>query len=107
MLSALFYAAKENKKLSTEKVGFIAYGSGSKSKVFEGTLQSHWKEQILKTNLFEMLESRTSIDFLTYEKLHKKELKTSILQSKNEFILDKIETENPVLKGARFYTFIE
>ena len=29
------------------------------------------------------------------------------LQAKNEFILDKIETENPVLKGARFYTFIE
>ena len=29
-----------------------------------------------------MLESRTSIDFLTYEKLHKKELKTSILQPK-------------------------
>lgn len=107
MLSALFYAAKENKKLSTEKVGFIAYGSGSKSKVFEGKIQSLWKEQILKTNLFEMLESRTSIDFLTYEKLHKKELKTSILQPKNEFILDKIETENPVLKGARFYTFIE
>ena len=107
MLSALFYAAKENKKLSTEKVGFIAYGSGSKSKVFEGKIQSLWKEQILKTNLFQMLESRTSIDFLTYEKLHKKELKTSILQPKNEFILDKIETENPVLKGARFYTFIE
>lgn len=107
ILSALFYAAKENKKLSTEKVGFIAYGSGSKSKVFEGKIQSLWKEQILKTNLFEMLESRTSIDFKTYEKLHKKELKTSILQAKNEFILDKIETENPVLKGARFYTFIE
>jgi hydroxymethylglutaryl-CoA synthase len=107
MLSALFFAAKENKKLRTEKVGFIAYGSGSKSKVFEGKIQSLWKEQILKTNLFEMLESRTSIDFETYEKLHKKELKTSILQAKNEFILDKIETENPVLKGARFYTFIE
>jgi hydroxymethylglutaryl-CoA synthase len=107
MLSALYFAGTENKPLSTEKVGFIAYGSGSKSKVFEGRIQSLWKEQILKTNLFEMLASRTSIDFLTYEKLHKKELKTSILQSKNEFILDKIETENPVLKGARFYTFIE
>jgi hydroxymethylglutaryl-CoA synthase len=107
MLSALFYAAKENKKLRTEKVGFIAYGSGSKSKVFEGKIQSLWKEQILKTNLFEILATRTPIDFETYEKLHKKELKTSILQAKNEFILDKIETENPLLKGARFYTFIE
>ena len=107
MLSALYFAGTENKPLSTEKVGFIAYGSGSKSKVFEGTLQSHWKEQILKTNLFEILASRTPIDFETYEKLHKKELKTSILEPKNEFILDTIESENPLLKGARFYEFIK
>lgn len=107
MLSALYFAATENKTLSAEKVGFIAYGSGSKSKVFEGEIQSFWKEQILKTNLFEILASRIPIDFETYEKLHKKELKTAILQPKNEFILDTIETENPVLKGARFYKFIE
>lgn len=107
MLSALYYSATTDKKLKSEKVGFIAYGSGSKSKVFEGTLQSNWESQISKTRLFEELELRTAIDFETYEKLHKKELKTAVLKPQNEFILSAIETENPVRKGARYYSFIK
>jgi hydroxymethylglutaryl-CoA synthase len=107
MLSALYYAATNEKQLSNEKVGFIAYGSGSKSKVFEGTLQKEWKAQISKTKLFEQLELRTAVDFKTYEKLHKKELKTAVLKPQNEFILSKIETENPVRKGARYYSFVK
>ncbi len=106
-LSALYFSAKENKSFENQKVGFIAYGSGSKSKVFEGQMQSHWKENILKTNLFETLENRTAIDFETYGKLHKKELKSSIIPPKNEFVLDYIENENPVLKGARYYKFMD
>ncbi len=106
-LSALYFLAKENNNLENQKVGFIAYGSGSKSKVFEGEIQSQWKETILKTKLFELLETRTVIDFETYQKLHKKELKYSVIQPKNEFVLDYIENENPVLKGARYYKFID
>jgi len=106
-LSALYYAAKENHDLIHKKTGFIAYGSGSKSKVFEGEMQSEWKNTILKTILFETLENRTAIDFETYEKLHKKELKSAVLNPKNEFVLERIETENPVLKGARYYRFVE
>lgn len=106
LLSSLYYAAKENIALNHKKVGFIAYGSGSKSKVFEGEIQPEWQKNILKTSLFETLENRSEIDFNTYEKLHKKELKTAVLSPKNEFILSHIETENPVLKGARYYTFI-
>ena len=107
MLSALYYAATNEKQLSNEKVGFIAYGSGSKSKVFEGTLQKEWKAQISKKKLYEQLELRTAVDFKTYEKLHKKELKTAVLKPQNEFILSKIETENPVRKGARYYSFVK
>ncbi len=107
MLSALYYAATNETQLSNEKVGFIAYGSGSKSKVFEGTLQKEWKAQIGKTKLFEQLELRTAVDFKTYERLHKKELKTAVLKPQNEFILSKIETENPIRKGARYYSFVK
>lgn len=107
MLSALYYAATNETQLSNEKVGFIAYGSGSKSKVFEGTLQKEWKAQIGKTKLFEQLELRTAVDFKTYERLHKKELKTAVLKPQNEFILSKIETENPIRKGARYYNFVK
>jgi hydroxymethylglutaryl-CoA synthase len=104
-LSALYHTAKNQSLLKNNKVGFIAYGSGSKSKVFEGLLVANWQNEILKTNLFETLEKRTEIDFETYEKLHKKELKISISKNENEFILSNIETENPVLKGARYYEY--
>lgn len=87
-------------------MGFIAYGSGSKSKVFEAEVSEHWLEQIDKVNLFTTLAERTAIDFKTYEKLHKKEVKKAIIAPRNEFYLDSIEKENPVLVGARFYKFI-
>jgi len=106
-LSALYHSLKENTSLDGKKTGFIAYGSGSKSKVFEGTIQNNWETQIAKTKLFEVLEQRTAIDFETYEKLHKKELKKAVLNPTNEFVLDYIEKENPVLKGARYYKFEE
>ncbi|EAZ94856.1 Hydroxymethylglutaryl-CoA synthase [Flavobacteria bacterium BAL38] len=107
LLSALYYSAQENNDLNNKKTGFIAYGSGSKSKVFEAEIQSEWKNTILKTKLFEALEQRTEISFETYEKLHKKELKSAVLEPKNEFVLDYIEKENPVLKGARYYKLVE
>ena len=106
-LSALYYNSKENIALTNKKTGFIAYGSGSKSKVFEGIVEENWQSKIEKTKLFEVLEQRTAIDFDTYEKLHKKELKNAVLNPTNEFVLDYIEKENPVLKGARYYKFVD
>ncbi|BCY29031.1 hydroxymethylglutaryl-CoA synthase family protein [Flavobacterium okayamense] len=103
LLSALYFSLKNNRNICQQKVGFIAYGSGSKSKVFEGNVQDDWKAVIEKTNLFQILESRTAIDFTTYEKLHKKELTTSIIEPKNEFVLDYIETKSETLLGARYY----
>ncbi|GAB3722535.1 hydroxymethylglutaryl-CoA synthase family protein [Flavobacterium koreense] len=105
MLSALCYHLQQNTNLTNKKFGFIAYGSGSKSKVFEAEVQEHWQSVIEKTQLFETLNNSTEIDFGTYISLHKKERKHSVLQPKNEFILDYIEKENPVLVGARYYKF--
>ena len=48
----------------------------------------------------------TEIDFSTYISLHKKERTQSVLAPKNEFVLDYIEKENPVLLGARYYKFV-
>lgn len=104
-LSSLYFAAKDQVSLVNQKVGFIAYGSGSKSKVFEGHLVPNWEQEILKTKLDIALENRGAIDFETYEKLHKKETKTAILTPENEFVFTHIETENPVLKGARYYMY--
>lgn len=106
MLSTLCYHLQNEAEITNKKMGFIAYGSGSKSKVFEAEVQADWKQQIEKVKLFEFLDQTHEIDFGTYTELHKKERKHIVLEPKNEFVLDFIEKENPVLKGARYYKFV-
>ncbi len=106
-LSTLCHFYEVKKEISGQKFGFLAYGSGSKSKVFEGTIQDQWKEAIASVDLFKTLEKSHEIDFNTYESLHKKEQELSIQPPKNEWILFRIEKENPNLIGARYYKWID
>ena len=106
-LSTLAHFHKSKTDLSNQKFGFLAYGSGSKSKVFQGTIQPNWSAAVANVNLFETLENSFEIGFESYEKLHKKEQKRSIQAPKSEWILDKIENENPNLIGARYYKWID
>lgn len=103
-LSALQVSADTNEELNGKTVGFIAYGSGSKSKVFQGQISEGWKNVMNKMDLFNYLNEREAISFEQYQDLHNKNLKTSINASKG-FALDRIETKIPDLKGARYYTF--
>jgi hydroxymethylglutaryl-CoA synthase len=105
MLSTRCYHLQKHTDLATQRMGFIAYGSGSKAKVFEATVEEGWEKQIEKTPLFETLAQRTTLDFATYEKLHKKELTVSVIAPSTEFYLDSIEKENPVQVGARYYKY--
>lgn len=105
LLSTLCYHYSQKSSLANKKIGFIAYGSSSKSKVFEARVSKDWATAMEKVKLFETLENCTPINFATYEKLHKKELKQSVIVPKNEFYLESIEKENPVLLGARYYKF--
>ena len=106
-LSTLAHFANTNAAISGKKFGFLAYGSGSKSKVFEGVIQDEWQLAINKTKLFETLEQSQEIDFTTYEKLHKKEQIQSVKSPQNEWILERIENENPNRLGARYYKWID
>lgn len=105
-LSALQVSTDNNEDLTGKTVGFISYGSGSKSKVFQGKIGEGWKDVMNKVDLFNYLNQREAISFEQYEDLHNKNQKTSINASKG-FALDRIETEIPDLKGARYYTFIK
>ncbi|MFV0178430.1 hydroxymethylglutaryl-CoA synthase [Empedobacter falsenii] len=105
-LSALQVSTDNNEDLTGKTVGFISYGSGSKSKVFQGKIGEGWKDVMNKVDLFNYLKQREAISFEQYEDLHNKNQKTSINASKG-FALDRIETEIPDLKGARYYTFIK
>lgn len=107
LLSTLAHFHDSRKEIADKKFGFLAYGSGSKSKVFEGTIQPEWKNAIANVSLFETLENSFEIDFATYEKLHKKEQKQSVTTPKKEWILDRIENEIPNLIGARYYKWID
>jgi hydroxymethylglutaryl-CoA synthase len=93
----------EGKDISREKIGFCAYGSGSKSKVFEGEIQKNWKEVVAKFEIFSSLEKREAIDFETYEDLHNEKLATSIKSPKG-FYLESI-SEDETLYGVRKYAF--
>jgi len=106
-LSTLAHFYDSKKEIAGNTFGFLAYGSGSKSKVFEGIIQDQWKIALANVNLFENLTQSFEIDFDTYEKLHKKEQKQSIQTPKNEWILDRIEKQNPNLIGARYYKWID
>ena len=107
LLSTLAHFYDSKKEIKGKKFGFLAYGSGSKSKVFEGTIQPDWESALSKVQLFETLKESVEIDFETYEKLHKKEQKTSVQSPKNEWVLDRIEKEIPTLVGARYYKWID
>jgi hydroxymethylglutaryl-CoA synthase len=55
LLSTLtFY---DTKKKLQELHLVLAYGSGSKSKGFEGTIQQDWQLALVNTNLFQTLEN--------------------------------------------------
>ncbi len=107
LLSTLSFHYDNEIEIAEKKFGFMAYGSGSKSKVFEGTIQPNWKAAIANVKLFETLQKSHEIDFETYEKLHKKELKGCVKNPKQEWILDRIENQIPNLIGARYYKWID
>ncbi|MEJ5049975.1 hydroxymethylglutaryl-CoA synthase [Chryseobacterium culicis] len=104
-LSALQTSFNENEELSGKEIGFVGYGSGSKSKVFAGKVSENWRKVVGKWHLFENLNQRSAVDFETYEKLHRKQLRESVNKNYKGFGLVSIEVENPVLIGARYYHY--
>ena len=78
LLSAMQVSYDNHEDLEGQKIGFLAYGSGSKAKVFAGKVGQSWSNVVEKWNIFENLKNRTSINFETYEKLHRKQLESSV-----------------------------
>ena len=93
---------QEGSKLIGKKFGFIGYGSGSKSKVFEGTVQAGWREVAGRFSLSKKLDDRSPIDFKTYEALHQKKLAQPVAKKKGRFALISIGS-GPTTEGARYY----
>lgn len=101
LISHLYVSCENNQELEGKRFGFISYGSGSKSKVFEGIIQNNWKSKTKHLLLFDSLSNRTFIDFETYEKLHNSQYDTP-LNEKDDFSLKSISTEKNK-EGFRYY----
>ena len=101
LISHLYVSCENNQELEGKRFGFISYGSGSKSKVFEGIIQNNWKSKTKHLSLFDSLSNRTFIDFETYEKLHNSQYDTP-LNEKDDFSLKSISTEKNK-EGFRYY----
>ena len=102
LISSLEYYKKH--EIKGAKVGFVAYGSGSKSKVFEAELVQNWEKHFDESIVKSQFDNTIALDFDSYERLHKRKVTQPIVDKKNLFTLSKIEKTEPNLYGARFYT---
>ena len=101
LISLLSIANEKSQEIAGNKIGFLSYGSGSKSKIFEGIINENWKAKIAKIDVFNKIANRKVIDFTTYEKLHNSAIKEPIIPEKM-FSLKSIDNrENKI--GFRHY----
>jgi hydroxymethylglutaryl-CoA synthase len=105
LASALERAVQKEEDLSGHTAGFFGYGSGSKSKVFEGRFQPQWLEIASRLNIQQQLDRRIQIDYQTYEDLHRGRQTSSVAAPEAEFALHHIATEGNKT-GARYYQMV-
>ena len=103
LMSTLESDLEEAQPMAGKKIGFFAYGSGSKSKVFTATVGSHWKTVVERFGLNDRLAKRQALDYGTYEALHRGQETTSVEQPKGTFYLKEINRKPGVQQGARSY----
>jgi hydroxymethylglutaryl-CoA synthase len=103
LLSTLCDAADKGENIEGMTIGFMGYGSGSKAKVFQGTVESSWNK-VGKLNLFAALENRKAVSFDTYELWHNERLTEAISPDKKGFVFTGLRTEENQ-EFYRDYTF--
>lgn len=92
----------DHSSIAGKRIGFVAYGSGSKAKVFEAVVQKGWETVAARFEVFEKLNNRRAIDYDQYELLHKGEQQESVFKDENRWGLERIGQEGVTL-GARYY----
>ena len=102
LISLLSSALEKGEDIKNAKIGFLSYGSGSKAKIFEGTLESQWEETIKELDLFSKLNNRIKIDIDSYERLHNNESVSPLDSLSSSIKLDKIESSE-LIAGLRKY----
>lgn len=107
LMSDLQSRYDDSEDLSGQKIGLVAYGSGSKSKVFEGIIGKEWKSVVSKFNMWEKLKQRISVDYNTYIDLHSHRLHSSVRKIKKSFVHDPSMEHELNLSFIRGYRWVE
>lgn len=102
LMSSLESDLQENIRLDKKRIGFIAYGSGSKAKVFEATLVTGWESVVQHFEVFDKLKKRQAIDYDQYEALHTGIQQQPVFMEKGRWALERVGKEGVTL-GARYY----
>ena len=102
LISSLVDAVENDKHFEDKKIGFISYGSGSKAKIFEGTVQKNWIEKIKSIKLYDSLNKRKKISIDVYENLHKRRVTSNINNNDGIIKLNKI-SDGEFTEGLRNY----
>lgn len=104
LVSLLEDARERNRSLDGERVAFLAYGSGSKSKVATGVVQPDWHSGLMGVDLWNRLAGRHRIDGATYEALHRNQVELPVVPASDpasvRWLGNKTE---PLLAGYRQY----
>lgn len=103
LMSTLEADLEEQNALTGRKVGFFAYGSGSKSKVFSATVAEGWETVTRRFGLARTLQQRQAIDYTTYERLHRGQTSEPVQKPSAHFYLKEISREPGTREGARAY----
>ncbi|MFN0215694.1 MAG: hydroxymethylglutaryl-CoA synthase family protein [Saprospiraceae bacterium] len=102
LMSSLECDANEKNALTGKRIGFIAYGSGSKAKVFEAVVQKGWESVVARFGVFEKLQNRHAIDYDQYELLHTGNQIGPVFKEEKRWGLERVGIEGVTL-GARYY----
>lgn len=102
LVSLLMHAQEDGIDLTGKSLGFIAYGSGSKSKVFQGEVLSSWNAGIAKMDLKKQLQARKQVDINAYQQLHTGAQQQPLVVS-DDIVLTHIESEKETAIGLRTY----
>ena len=102
LMSTLEGDLADGSRLAGKRFGFVAYGSGSKAKVFEAVVQPEWAEVARRFRVSDKLARRQPVAYAQYEALHTGAQPTPLFVEQGRWGLERVGTEGVTL-GARYY----
>ncbi|MCC6460321.1 MAG: hydroxymethylglutaryl-CoA synthase family protein [Saprospiraceae bacterium] len=102
LMSTLECDLNDGARLGGKRLGFVAYGSGSKAKVFEAVVQPQWAEVVRQFRVFDKLSRRQPLSCEQYEALHRGTQTEPLFAEPGRWGLERVGTEGVTL-GARYY----